>query len=390
LRRPRILFAQPSLQPPGGGQGVAAWMLEALRDEYDVTVLTAERVDFEAINRFFGTSLSPSDVVVHPVLTRTFRLARLVPLPLALLRDSLFRRATRRLVDGFDVVMSAANESDFGRPGIQYIHYPWNFRPRPVSDLRWYHARPLLRAYYRLSDWISRFSREGVRRNLTLVNSDWTGVLVTGWYGIPTSTLYPPVASSSSGLAWEHRENGFVCIGRISPEKELDRVIDIVGAVRRRVPGVRLHLVGTPGRRAYYRRIMRRAREHADWVSIRQGLSRRDLAQLIGSQRYGLHGMREEHSGMAPAEMVLAGCIVWVPDGGGQTEIVDGAPSLTYHSVDDAVAKILHTLGDPEEQTRLRASLAGRRDLFSAERFTAAVRRIVADFIAGTPPSSQP
>jgi glycosyltransferase involved in cell wall biosynthesis len=365
-------------------------MLEALRDDYDVTVVTAERVDFQAINRFFGTSLIPSDVVVRPVLTKTFRLLGLVPLPLALLRDSLFRRATQRRVNSFDVVMSAANEIDFGRPGIQYIHYPWNFRPRPVSDLRWYHARPLLRAYYRLADAISRFSHEGIGRNLTLVNSDWTGALMTRWYGIPTRTLYPPVTSSFPGQPWEHRENGFVCIGRISPEKELDRVMDIVGAVRRQAPEVRLHLVGTPGRRGYYRRIMSRARDHADWVSVRESLSRADLVRLIGSQRYGLHGMSEEHFGMAPAEMVLAGCIVWVPDAGGQTEIVGGDPWLTYRSVDDAVAKILQTLREPEEQARLRASLAGRRELFSTERFTAAVRRIVADFIAGTPPASRP
>jgi glycosyltransferase involved in cell wall biosynthesis len=365
-------------------------MLEALKDDYEVTVITTEQVDFNAINRFFGTSLRPCDVVVRPVLTRTSQLIGLMPLPLVLLRDSLLRRATQRTVDGFDVVMSAANESDFGRPGIQYIHYPWNFRPRPNVDLRWYHAPPLLRAYYRLSDRISRFSREGVRRNLTLVNSDWTGALVTRLYGIPTCTLYPPVASSSPGLPWEHRENGFVCIGRISPEKELDRVFDIVGAVRRQVPEARLQLVGTRAQRGYYRRIMRRAREHADWVSVREGVSRADLVRLIGSQRYGVHGMREEHFGMAPAEMVLAGCIVWVPEGGGQTEIVGDSPQLTYGSVDDAVAKILHTLRDPDEQARLRAGLAGRRELFSTERFKAAVRRIVGDFIAGgTPPAAR-
>jgi len=38
-RRPRLLFVQPSLQPPGGGNGVAAWMLQALKDDYDITVV---------------------------------------------------------------------------------------------------------------------------------------------------------------------------------------------------------------------------------------------------------------------------------------------------------------------------------------------------------------
>ena len=39
-----------------------------------------------------------------------------------------------------------------------------------------------------------------------------------------------------------------------------------------------------------------------------------------------LHGMREEHFGMAPAEMARAGVIVWVPNGGGQMEIVGDEP----------------------------------------------------------------
>ncbi len=50
---------------------------------------------------------------------------------------------------------------------------------------------------------------------------------------------------------------------------------------------------------------------------------------------------------MAPAELARAGCIVWVPRGGGQMEIVGDEPALMYDSEDDAVAKIVRTLEDP-------------------------------------------
>ena len=36
----RVLLVQPSMQPPGGGNGVAAWMLQALAREHHVTVLS--------------------------------------------------------------------------------------------------------------------------------------------------------------------------------------------------------------------------------------------------------------------------------------------------------------------------------------------------------------
>jgi hypothetical protein len=55
--RPRVLVVQPSLQPPGGGNAVAAWMLQALVASYDVTALTWKEIDLDAINRYYGTSI---------------------------------------------------------------------------------------------------------------------------------------------------------------------------------------------------------------------------------------------------------------------------------------------------------------------------------------------
>jgi hypothetical protein len=57
----RVLFTQFSLQPPGGGNGVAVWMLEALKDSCRVTVLAFEKPDLTSINRYFGTTLRPTD-----------------------------------------------------------------------------------------------------------------------------------------------------------------------------------------------------------------------------------------------------------------------------------------------------------------------------------------
>ena len=67
MRRPshareRVLVVQPRLTPPGGGNGVCAWIIEALRDDYSVDLLTWDGVDFAELNRYFGTSLAPEDV----------------------------------------------------------------------------------------------------------------------------------------------------------------------------------------------------------------------------------------------------------------------------------------------------------------------------------------
>jgi glycosyltransferase involved in cell wall biosynthesis len=380
-RRRRLLFVQPSLQPPGGGNGVAAWMLQALKDEYEITVYTWWPVDVERINRFWGTSIRPDDFHATRVPTWLRRIVDAPPLPLAMLRTAVMINAVRRRSAEYDLAVTANNEADFGSVGVQYVHYPWNMFPRPAVDLRWYHFGFLLAPYYRLCVALSRFSADSMRRNITLVNSDWTGRQAWTRYQIASRTVYPPVRTVTSSLGWEARVPEFVAIGRIAPEKELERVIDVMTAVRAQVPAVRLHVVGTTDQMRYYRRIVRRIRAAGDWIQLHEDLSRSELDALIGRVRYGIHGMREEHFGMAPAEMVRAGCIVWVPDGGGQVEIV-GDARLTYGSIEEGVAKITRTLGDADEQARLRAHLATRASLFSTERFMQQVRAAVAEAAA--------
>ena len=105
----------------------------------------------------------------------------------------------------------------------------------------------------------------------------------------------------------------------------------------------------------------------------------------MATSRYGIHGMREEHFGMAPAEMARAGAIVWVPRGGGQMEIVGREPALMYESDDDAVQKISATLASASEQQRLRDGLAVVSEQFSTTRFMQQVRSIVERVPAAEP-----
>ena len=386
MRRRRVLLVQPSMQPPGGGNGVAAWMLQALVELHDVTVLSWWPVEVDAINRFFGTSLHASSFN-HLVVPAAWRvIPDHLPVPAALLRSSLLMRHTRRVSDGFDVILGVHNETDYGRRGIQYVHYPTYLRPRPDVDLRWYHRfSPLLRAYYAASDRLAGFSFDRMRSNLTLCNSDWTASHIRRFLAIDARTLYPPVLSAQPQRPWNERARGFVAMGRISPEKEYERVMRILARVRARVADLTLTIVGTwdAKTKRYHDSLIRLATDvdpAGEWITMRRNLSRGDVKGLLTATRYGIHGMREEHFGMAPAEMVRAGMIVWVPNGGGQVEIVGDETVLRYETEDSAVDKILSVIDNPAEEARLREHLATRGELFSEERFIAKVREIVATF----------
>ena len=135
----RILLVQPSITPPGGGNLVAAWMLEALRGAHRTTLLAWEAPNLAACNRFFGTSLRPGDFDLRLAPEAARRLGALTPIPLAFLKHGVLLRQARRLAQGYDLLVTADNEADFGRRGIQYIHYPKLDPERPAVDLRWYH-----------------------------------------------------------------------------------------------------------------------------------------------------------------------------------------------------------------------------------------------------------
>lgn len=374
--RPRVLLVQRGLAPPGGAGGVAAWMVEALKDDHAVTLLSWHRPDLAALNRFFGTTLQARDlpVLLPPAPLRA--LLASLPTPAYLLRTALLLRLARRRAREFDVLLTGDNEADFGPRGVQYINYPWDLLPRPALETRWYHRRALVTAYRDLCIRLAEFSEDRMRKTPALVCSDHVGRLVARRYGIVPRTLHPPVMGRFPAVPWEAREPAFLCVGRLAPDKQLDRVIDVLARVRAEIPGVGLRIVGTP-EGAYARRIAARARAEGDWITITSGLSREALAALMARHRYGIHGHLDEHYGMVIAEMVHAGCLVWVPNGGGQVEIV-GDRRLRYDTVEGAAASIVRVLRDASEQEALRRHLAAQAEHFSTAAFVREFREVIA------------
>lgn len=360
---------------------VAAWAIQALKEEHELSVLTWRAIDLDAINRYAGTTLGEGDFRALRIPAGLPALLDRVPLPLSQLRSSLLLRHARRWIDDFDLFLGFNNEADFGRPGIQYVHFPWAYLPRPKVDLRWYHgSERVVAAYHRVCARVGGFSVDRMRRNLTLVNSDWTGRKVRECHGITATTLYPPVPGGFRDVPWDSREDGFVAIGRFSPEKELDKVIDVVAAVRALGHDVHLHLVGTPDHADYAAHLRRRAAHAGGWLFVDEGRPRDELDRLVAAHRYGIHGMSEEHFGIAIAEMVRAGMIVFVPRGGGALEIVGDEERLLYGSPAEGAAKIAAVLGDATLRDDLRAHLRARGELFSVERFAARLRELVREF----------
>ena len=383
----RVLVVHHTLGPPtGGGTAVGAWALEALKSRYEIHLLSWGPPLLEDVNQAFGTSLKVSDFTSYTVSPLIRRVVDMAPLPLALLSTNILYRQANQIIKAqpFEIILSTMNEIDIGRPAIQYVHFPWSYFPRPDADYRWYHFAPLLRAYRAFCTSLSGYRKETVAANVTLVNSNWTGQLFEEWYGAQAKTVYPPVKGGFPDVPVEERDCSFVCLGRISPEKEIEKVIAILAEVRRRGHPTRLHIVGTIDKKSYAAQVLPLIERNKDWVTFHRDLPRDKMAGLIARCRYGIHGMVGEHFGIAPAELQRAGCITLVPDDGGPTEIVGNDERVIYHSPEDAVAKIDRLLSDPAYEAEVRADLEARRELFTETRFMAEILEAVEQFSAQT------
>lgn len=379
---PRVAIVHPQLIAGGGSEACAMWTLQALQEESRLTLITMGRPDLRALNAYYGTEIDLARLET-----------RFQPIPLGLrtrfdaLRGFRLARYCRRHAGDFDAMISAHNIMDFGVPGIQVIadlSFDDGLRRElgfagGVAESSFHKASPGRSLYLGLARALAGDRRDGWMRNRTLANSHWTASLLRDRLGLVSEVVYPPVAGDFPRVPWDEREDGFVVMGRLVPEKGIGTIVAILAEIRKEKP-IHLHIIGRRGPAATAREIEELCRRHAEWVHFEGEMYGPEKERFLAGHKYGISGCRSEAFGIAVAEMVKAGCLVWVPDGGGQTEIL-AHPELIYAGRDEAVAKIRSVLTEPEKQTRLRDHLRARAGLFSAERFVREMRVIVREFL---------
>ena len=381
----RAAVFHPELRGGAGSEAAAAWLAQAVGAVARVTLVSMGPVDLAKLDELHGTGLSQRDIDTVSL-----------PVPKAFgrrfdaLRAYRLGRWAKAHAAEFDLLISAYNPMDFGRRGLQFIAdvsfddalrralHPPAGGPRSLL----YARSPLRSLYLRLARAMAGQSRAGWRRNVTYANSRWTRDLFQSRFKAPCDVLYPPVAAAAAAGPWTERENGFVVLARMAPEKGLERVVAILEEVRRSGSDVHLHILGREDDRRTTETVRRLCRDRAGWAHYEGFVTGERKNEFLARHRYGLSGCRHEAFGMAVAELAAAGAVVWVPRGGGQVEIV-GEEALIYEDERDAARKIVGVLADPAEQASLSRHLALRAALFSTSRFVEEAGAIARGFLDG-------
>jgi glycosyltransferase involved in cell wall biosynthesis len=220
-----------------------------------------------------------------------------------------------------------------------------------------------------LSGWLRHRDRAAAQRPDRLVaNSNAVRDRIRRFYGRDAAVIHPPVELSDLQPAATGQRERFLWVGRLVPYK---RPLSVAEAFRG-LPH-RLTMVGIGPQEAELRERLPPNVELRDWIS------REELAQLYGEAAGFLH-VGEEDFGITMVEALAAGTPVIALNAGGALDIVeDGVHGVlvsdpTVPSLRPAIERVASEEWDRERLVR-------RAGEFSRERFTAHMRKLLAEAV---------
>jgi glycosyltransferase involved in cell wall biosynthesis len=375
LKRSRILLGH-SYWGRGGAEVAAMWVLQALCNAYHVDIVTRGGWCLDDLNRCSGTNVTQEwlGAVRHPPLTPQVNTTG------GALWHAMFLRHCRRLAPQYDLCITASRTLDWGRPAIHFLSdVAWN---EPLQN-RFQTAEmtreegPVRRFYWKLGRVLAGSSgREPAQHDIFVANSQWTARMSSEYCKAPPVVIYPAVPGAERAMPWEAREDSFICLGRISPEKRIQDVIAILDRVRAAGHPVRLHLVGAGDDAGYVQQVEQLCDARREWMVFHGPLYGAEKQAILNRCRFGISACEREAFGIATAEMIKAGVVPFVPSEGAQSEIVQEG-ELIYEDIQDAALKIDAVLRSQTRQQELHGAMLRQGAEFTPDRFCTEVRNLV-------------
>lgn len=373
----------------GGGEAVAMNTLEALQNEFEVCLITDKRPDINHLNSYYNTNVNeeiidirtPDYLTVGSIsvmeLMRKYFQAKL-----GILRGfpvEVANKVAERNLPPTDLLVNTTSEMNSNLPSIEYIHYPlfnqWN---NPNM------SPPESRLIKIINDITLSFANlDSIRDDTHFVtNSQWTENIIHDTYQTEATVVYPPVdvQQFTTEELRRKKESGFLIIGRLAPGKNIPQGIDIFKSIIDNGYDTHLHVIGSESNEEYAEHI-RSLCDTVPQITYEGEVSRSRYSQLIQGHRYGIHTKSEEQFGITLAEMIAGGVIPFIPDGGGQREIIENESTLLWNSPAECIENIESVLNDPQREQNVIDSLPDIKQRFGKQRFQNNIINMVREII---------
>ena len=309
--RPTAIVAHP-YWGRGGAESAAMWVIESLRQDFDVTVYTLGGFDLQEMNALADTAIKSSEVEVRIAdEANTW--------PLGALARGAYLGSLQSVGAEYDLRVTASGVAHWGLPAIQFISSAiWNESLATKFDApnAPRHRTEAQAIVWRLAAVLSGQRHRSLNDDLFVANSDWTALQSAPHCPRSIRIIHPAVPVPPTGPDWGGRENGVLVLGRVSPEKNIELCIQIIERLRDSGWPLRLCIAGPNGEADYSAHIDSLCRERSEWIERHNLVVGHEKRRLLGRFRYGLSACSIEAFGIATAEMSAAGLITLAPKSG--------------------------------------------------------------------------
>ncbi len=383
----RVLIYYRHFTTLGGAEFLPLTIIAELQKSCQITLALDSTFNFEKAIREFNIQLDLSCLNIFQVMPKNYRATDSGVLL------SLYRFCQlKRLAKDADICISLANIMDFGKPAHHfliaidlgddafryYVKHLAQPQPAPLGKrVRWFLldecVRPLLGM--RSKRCIISRAKEHIYPNSFYVES-----LIKGFYGSCISQVFYPPTVFDFSKDVPRNPLQVVCLGRITEEK---RIVDIINIVERAraLSGkdISLGIAGHWGSQSYKERIMDLS-SGKTWIAFPGEIFGEEKERFLLSGTYAIHAMREEAFGISITEYLKAGLIPIVPDEGGSCEVVDNR-ELVYHTNEEAANILVKLLNDPEFREKQRSLCRERAKVFSKAAYLERQHKLLQDII---------
>lgn len=364
--RKKIIIGHP-FWGRGGAEFATMWLIQVLKERFQVFIITRGGWNLEDLNKCSGTSVSEDDI-------------KLIKLPFAnilkqtkggVIWNAIFYRACRVYGKRFDIRVSAATPINWGINAVHFLaDVVWNKELKLkygnsliVFEVKW--VRYILS---RLAAAIEGTNKWKLKEDIYIANSNWTAKISSQYCNNTIRVIYPPVSNISKSNNWDSRKNDFVYLGRISEEKKIKKAIEIIEAVRNLGYLINFHIVGKLDSSDYSNNIFQIAEDRKDWLILHGSKYGEDKSDILSSFKFGINCCERESFGISTVEMIKCGMIPFIDFNSGQKEIVMN-DMISFKDDKDAINKICDLVEDKRLQKEVLIHLKKQSQKFNNKTF---------------------
>ena len=299
----------------GGGETVALTTASALSEEHDVTILVTKKPDIKKLEAFFGLSLKN-------VKFKEFgKLITFLP-SMKSFKDSLYIKNAYKYFDNYDLVIDTCSNGLFYKKikpkTICYVHFP-NYT-KPKKGLKY------------LLNFILIKKEDMFQYDEIICNSKFTQDYLKKLTDKKTEVIYPPVKVDK--IKPRKKENIIVTIGRYSPEKKHEVMIQAFKEIEKQIPEYEFHIIGSMSDKNYFESLKKLAGKSKIFFHV--NMNHDDVLKFLEKSKIYWHArgygetdpVEYENFGITTVEAMAAGCIPIVINLGAQPEIVKNKENI--------------------------------------------------------------